>query len=59
MSLSIYDESERDSLLNPKYNTPGLDGFGLEFYMACWDILKEDVLEAVQDFIQGATFPRF
>lgn len=38
----------------PKYNTPGLDGFGSEFYMACWEIVKaDDVLEAVQTFFSS------
>lgn len=38
----------------PKYSTPGLDGFGSEFYMAYWKIVKEDVLEAVQEFCSGS-----
>lgn len=44
----------------PKYNNLGLlDGFNSKFYMTYWEIVKEDVLEAIQDFIQGASFIRF
>jgi len=28
-----------------KHKTPGIDGFSLEFYMANWDNIKQDLLE--------------
>ncbi|XP_042980145.1 uncharacterized protein LOC122310315 [Carya illinoinensis] len=39
--------------------SPGPDGFGSEFYMHCWPIVKWDVLEAARDFFQGTPLPRF
>ncbi|XP_027158457.1 uncharacterized protein LOC113760083 [Coffea eugenioides] len=39
-------------------SAPGLDGFGAGFYQACWDIIKSDLLEAVQVFFQGMRLPR-
>nr|XP_027122211.1 uncharacterized protein LOC113739165 [Coffea arabica] len=31
----------------------GPDGFGSGFYQACWEIIKVDLVTAVQDFFQG------
>ncbi|XP_027098924.2 uncharacterized protein [Coffea arabica] len=39
-------------------SAPGPDGFGAGFYQACWDIIKADLLEAVQAFFQGMCLPR-
>nr|XP_027067829.1 uncharacterized protein LOC113693496 [Coffea arabica] len=39
-------------------SAPGPDGFGAGFYQACWDIIKSDLLEAVQAFFQGMRLPR-
>ncbi|XP_074572721.1 LOW QUALITY PROTEIN: uncharacterized protein LOC141829202 [Curcuma longa] len=36
----------------------GPDGFSVAFYVACWEIIKLDVYEAVLDFFQGGFFPR-
>lgn len=35
----------------PSYSSPVLDRFGLDFFVTCWDFIKEDLLEAAQDFI--------
>ncbi|XP_042952180.1 uncharacterized protein LOC122289263 [Carya illinoinensis] len=43
----------------PKLSSPGLDGFGSEFYLQCWPIIKWDVLEAAPDFFRGTGLPRF
>nr|XP_027088507.1 uncharacterized protein LOC113709854 [Coffea arabica] len=39
-------------------SAPGPDGFGAGFYQVCWDIIKSDLLEAVQAFFQGMRLPR-
>ncbi|XP_071920627.1 uncharacterized protein [Coffea arabica] len=39
-------------------SAPGPDGFGAGFYQACWDIIKSDLLDAVQAFFQGLRLPR-
>ncbi|KAG6488356.1 hypothetical protein ZIOFF_049599 [Zingiber officinale] len=36
----------------------GPDGFSVAFYRACWEIVGEDVLQAVMDFFRGAELPR-
>lgn len=43
----------------PKNSSSSPDGFGLEFYMSCWDIIKEDVVEAARDLFRGAPLSRF
>ncbi|KAF5477357.1 hypothetical protein F2P56_004006 [Juglans regia] len=43
----------------PKSNSSGPDGFGFDFYMSCWDIIKEDVVEAARDFFGGVPLSRF
>lgn len=35
------------------------DGFGSGFYRACWDIVENDVVDAVIDFFLGMPLPRF
>jgi hypothetical protein len=32
---------------------PGPDGFPVEFYQACWEIIKEDLMELFWDFHSG------
>ncbi|KAG6488350.1 hypothetical protein ZIOFF_049593 [Zingiber officinale] len=34
----------------------GPDGFSVAFYRACWEIVGEDVLQAVLDFFEGQSF---
>lgn len=29
---------------------PKLDGFGSGLYVACWDFVKEDMMEVAKDF---------
>lgn len=33
-------------------SAPGIDGYTGVFYVTCWEIIKHDVLSAVQDFFQ-------
>ena len=44
--------------MNPN-SAPGPDGFGGKFYQSCWDIIKEDVLKAVQHFFCGNILPKY
>ncbi|KAK1575277.1 hypothetical protein Q3G72_004017 [Acer saccharum] len=43
----------------PRQSSPGPDGFGFDFYMHCWDFIKEDVVEAARDFFRGSPLPMF
>ncbi|KAF5458524.1 hypothetical protein F2P56_022547 [Juglans regia] len=53
-------EEVREAVFSiPKHSLPGPDGFGSGFYMACWEILKDDVVEATREFFNGASLPRF
>ncbi|WMV13570.1 hypothetical protein MTR67_006955 [Solanum verrucosum] len=44
--------------MNP-YSAAGPDGFGGKFYQVCWNIIKEDLLAAVQSFFCGHIMPKF
>lgn len=35
----------------------GPDGYTTHFYQACWDIIKVDLLEAIEDYFQGSPLP--
>ncbi|XP_027099048.2 uncharacterized protein [Coffea arabica] len=39
-------------------SAPGPDGFGAGFFQSCWDMVKDDLLMAIQDFFQGMEQPR-
>ena len=43
--------------LSPK-SAPGPDGFGAGFYQTCWQIIGDDLIDAVQEFFQGVQQPR-
>ncbi|KAK1557037.1 hypothetical protein Q3G72_016579 [Acer saccharum] len=53
------EEVKRAVFSIPKDSSPGADGFGSEFYMSCWDIVKDDVMDAAVDFFQGTPLSRF
>ena len=38
--------------------SPGLDGFPDDFYVACWNIIDTDLVQAIKEIFQGQTFPR-
>ncbi|KAL0447866.1 UNVERIFIED_CONTAM: hypothetical protein Slati_1914500 [Sesamum latifolium] len=39
------------------HSVAGPDGFNVFFYQMCWDIIREDVVEAVKDFLSGTSLP--
>ncbi|KAK1578519.1 hypothetical protein Q3G72_030865 [Acer saccharum] len=51
-SIPTEEEVKRAVFSIPKDSSPGPDGFGSEFYMSCWDIVKDDVMDAAVDFFQ-------
>lgn len=42
-----------------KDSASGPDGFSEEFYQACWDTIKEKVLNVACSFLCGAEIPRY
>ena len=41
----------------PKNKAPGLDGFSIEFFQHCWDIVGLDVIDAVRHFFITGYLP--
>ena len=37
---------------------PGLDGFSLSFFGACWDIVREDILKVFAEFYSYMRFEK-
>ncbi|KAK1587186.1 hypothetical protein Q3G72_010418 [Acer saccharum] len=58
-SIPTEEEVKRAVFSIPMDSSPGPDGFGSEFYMSCWDIVKDDVMDAAVDFFQGTPLSRF
>ncbi|KAI9152873.1 hypothetical protein LWI28_002365 [Acer negundo] len=55
-----FEEEVKDAISSiPKHSSPGPDGFGLAFYIECWDIIKQDVIDAARDFFNGVPLPRY
>ncbi|KAF5468901.1 hypothetical protein F2P56_013012 [Juglans regia] len=53
-------EEVAEALANiPKDSTPGPDDFGSTFYTHCWDFIKEDLVEAAEEFFLGNPVPHF
>ncbi|XP_069150536.1 uncharacterized protein [Solanum lycopersicum] len=44
--------------MNP-HSAPGPDGIGGKFYQCCFDIIKDDLLAAVQAFFNGYEMPKY
>ncbi|KAH0700756.1 hypothetical protein KY284_014971 [Solanum tuberosum] len=44
--------------MNPN-SAPSPDGFGGKFYQACWDIIQDELLEAVLAYFSGHIMPKF
>jgi len=60
MLLGIISEDEvKGAVWNcDSSNSPGPDGFNFGFIKFCWDILKGDVVSAVQRFAEGGSWPK-
>eukprot|EP00253_Pinus_taeda_P019985 PITA_19985 len=45
------NEEEVSEVIKEMQNgkAPGLDGFNVDFFKACWDIVKQDILDVVED----------
>lgn len=43
----------------PQNSYSGLDGFNSGFLLACWEFLKDDLLEAATNFFNGTPLPKF
>ncbi|KAK6782011.1 hypothetical protein RDI58_019807 [Solanum bulbocastanum] len=44
--------------MNPN-SAPGPDGIGGKFYQVCWNIIKDNLLAAVQSFFCGNSMPKY
>jgi hypothetical protein len=36
-----------------RYKVAGPDGWPIEFYQHCWEIIKEDIMDLFRDFFEG------
>lgn len=43
----------------PVDSSPRLDGFGLDFFLTCWEFIKVDLLDVVKEFCKGVPLSRF
>lgn len=41
------------------FSSAGPDGFNVTLYHKCWDIIKEDIKEFVQEFFNGKNMTKF
>jgi hypothetical protein len=54
MTRSFSEEEIKHALFQMDKNmAAGLDGFPIEFYQACWHVIKEDMIELFKDFFLG------
>lgn len=52
------DEVKRAVELLDQDSAAGADGYTGRFYRSCWDIIYEDLLQAVHEFMAGVPIPR-
>ncbi|XP_049368158.1 uncharacterized protein LOC125833012 [Solanum verrucosum] len=58
-SIPTLDELKQVVMSMNPHSAPGPDGIRGNFYQSCWDIIKEDLLAAVQSFFTGHIMPKF
>ncbi|XP_027171611.1 uncharacterized protein LOC113771199 [Coffea eugenioides] len=56
-SLSVDEVYTVVCSMDPQ-SAAGPDGFGGGFYQSCWECIRDDFMDGVQDFFAGATMPR-
>jgi hypothetical protein len=58
--LAPFDEEEvRETIWSCDGNkSPGPDGFNLNFFKACWSIVKQDVMDFLRKFHENAVLPK-
>ncbi|XP_035541522.1 uncharacterized protein LOC118344586 [Juglans regia] len=54
-----FDDIKEALFSIPIDSSPGPDGFSSGFFRCCWDIIKEDLMEAVSEFFQKHLLPRY
>jgi hypothetical protein len=56
---AVYTEEEVQKALfqMAPSKAPGVDGFTAGFFQRHWDLLKDDVVQAILDFLNGGTLP--
>jgi len=48
------EDEVKNVIFSMKENSaPGPDGFGVTFYKSCWEIIKKEFMEMVNDFHKG------
>lgn len=53
------EDEVKDAVFSIPKQSPDPDGFESDFYIDYWDIVKQDVIEASQDFFRGVPLPKF
>lgn len=43
---------------NDGNKSPRPDGFNLNFYKSCWDLVESDILNFIHEFVQITTIPK-
>jgi mannosylglycoprotein endo-beta-mannosidase len=53
--MSLFSEEEIQAAINSmvKNKAPGPDGISVEFYQACWPIIKNDIMNIFYDWKLG------
>ena len=59
LEVSFSAEEIKDIIWNYDGNkSPGTDGFNFNFLKTCWNILKDDILNFVNEFHRGGLLPK-
>ena len=58
-SLSFSKEEVKATMWSiPEYKASGLDGLNNKFYKASWDIVGDDIVEAINQFFISGMMPK-
>lgn len=58
-AISSFAEVKETIFYLDKSSVPGLGGFSGFFFIHCWDIISNDVFQAVCDFWAGVYIPKY